>query len=106
MASCGFSLPSSTSVLILADFNFGDPKPHTVAELLKFKKEEVFNQRIGTLSSLKGFVELNPSLPNVKYVIVACLGPIIADAASSPDDPKGQVGEFASIFLISYLLDF
>lgn len=92
-SSSGFSLPSTTNVLILADYNFGDPKPHTMAEMLKFKKEEVFSQRIGTLSSLKGFLELHPTLPGVKYVIVACLGPIIADAASCPDDCKGQVGK-------------
>lgn len=37
-------------------------------------------------------------MPGIKYVIVACLGPIIADAALS-DDRKGSVGMYDFLFL-------
>ncbi len=36
-----FTIPQTASVLILADSNFGDPKPHTLAEFLKFDPSEV-----------------------------------------------------------------
>ena len=94
MAASIVAIPSTTSVLILADANFGDPKPHTVAEFLKFKPDEVFVQRITSLASLQAFGDSGVvSQENLKYLIVACLGPLIAGAATSEGDRKDSVGK-------------
>lgn len=94
MAATVFAIPSTTSVLILADPNFSDPKPHTIAEFLKFKSDEVFIQRITSIASLQAFGDSGAvSQQNLRYLIVACTGPIIAGAATVDENRKDSVGE-------------
>jgi hypothetical protein len=80
-AANSFVLPPSTQVLVFADFNFVDPKPHTIAESLKFKTDEVHFQRVTNLSTLKAFRDSKAiASPNLRYLIVACLSPILVDS--------------------------
>jgi hypothetical protein len=88
-----FEIPSTASVLILADSNFGDPKPHTIAEFLKFNPAEVCLLRMTTLSSLQALGDSGVvSQHSLRYLIVACLSPIIAGAATEEGDRKDNVG--------------
>jgi hypothetical protein len=88
-----FEIPSTASVLILADSNFGDPRPHTIAEFLKFSPAEVCLLRVTTLSSLQALGDSGVvSQQNLKYLIVACMSPLIAGAATEEGDRKDNVG--------------
>ena len=95
MAASVISIPSTTSVLILADSNFSDPKPHTIAEFLKFKPAEVFIQRITSIASLQALGDSGVvSQENLRYLIVACTGPISAGADTVEGNRKDSVGTF------------
>lgn len=87
------TLPSTTKVLVLCDFNFCDPKPHTIAELLKFGTDEVHYQRITSLSSLRSFRDTYTLADHVRYMIVACLSPIVASCPPGSEH-SSLVGEY------------
>jgi hypothetical protein len=92
MAS-SFALPPSTQVLIFSDFNLIDPKPHTIAESLKFKVDEVHFQRVTSLSTLKAFRDSKAILlPGLKYLIVACFSPILVDCLDEILEREEDVG--------------
>jgi hypothetical protein len=99
MSTSNLVIPQTAVVLVLADGNFADPKPHTVAEFLKFKPEEVYTHRITTISSLQAIGDSGVvSQDRLRYLIVACLGPMIAGAATVDDgDRADNVGEFIAV---------
>jgi hypothetical protein len=71
--------PISPDLLILADSNVQDPKPSTLQECLG----RFFTMhKVTTMSSLTT-LELEPA--TLKYMVVACLSPIIAESSNIPD---------------------
>lgn len=86
-AASSLEIPSSAIVLILADGNFGDPKPYSVSDCLKFKPEEIFTQRVTSLPSLQAVQDSGAvARESLRYLIVACLSPMIAGAATATAD--------------------
>lgn len=93
MAASTLVLSSSATVLILSDANFNDPKPHTIAEFLKFKSDEVVVKRVTTISTLQAIGDSGVvSQDNLRYLIVACMSPIIAGAATAEGNRSDNVG--------------
>ncbi len=83
--------------MIFADFNFLDPKPHTLADSLKFKNEEVHVVRVTSLSTMKGFRDSQAvSASHLKYLIVACLSPILVNSLDEILDRAEDVGMYSS----------
>ncbi len=100
-----FKIPQTASVLILADSNFGDPKPHTIAEFLKFEPTEVCTIRITTLSSLQAFGDSGVvAQQGLKYLIVACFSPIIAGAATEEEGTRADNVGNEIYVIVKYLL--
>ncbi len=99
--SSSFVLPPTTKVLIFADLNFIDPKPHTLADSLKFKNDEVHVLRVTSLSTMKGFRDSQAiAASNIKYLIVACLSPILVGCLDEILERAQDVGRYHTQVLI------
>jgi hypothetical protein len=83
--------PATPDLLILADSNVQDPKPSTLQECLgRF----FIMHRVTTMSSLTS-LEVEPG--TLRYMVVACLSPIIAESSNIPDvdEKEMALGEYS-----------
>ncbi len=75
---------------ILADVNVQDPKPATLREVLGC---DYLLHRVTDMPSLLRF---SPPAGTLKYLVMACLSPLIADysAIESNDDREVALGKY------------
>jgi hypothetical protein len=66
-------------LIVLADSNVQDPKPSTLTECLG---REFILHRVTTMASLTT-LEIPPE--TLRYMVVACLAPLIAESSNIPD---------------------
>lgn len=89
MASC---VTDISDLVIMADTNVQDPKPASLEELLGR------DYTIIRVSSVAGFKAFDPVPGTVRYLVVACLSPLIAELSSvaNEDDRERALGEYCT----------
>jgi hypothetical protein len=82
-------MASSAELVVLADNNVQDPKPSTIVECLG---RELTLFRVTSLPNLMSFT---PEPDTLKYMVVACLAPLIMESSGiqDVDDKEISLGE-------------